>query len=786
MRKYLKNLFFPLDTHPAEKIIIILLAIIAAFLVFDKLHAQETTQAPNLIPPTLVKIVSKPTTELTAPNGEIVPVDLKLLDLPGATPDDKLDQVTVKAYYRYFEENGQKIGQLTFAGVTNDNGDQAALDAGAFYAQLPVSDNKLTTSSPLSIDGDNQKLLEAIRSLTKKPAVTPQVAPQQQAQAVQSGSGSGAAPANSEAAGYKSPEALKVPTVTISETTEGCTVRIDKAQAAAIQQSRQITYEDGAVKDGGTCSDTLDRYPIQKSYSVCKDTVDLAGKVANPQYMEFYVDRGGSRNDIGECTMDSEKVFQIQDDASICTISLDFNAEKATPQASQYYNNINGVRTQVAGCSPITDKAVPLKKSADGCTMRHDFTAKKSYQQESYKYTLDQTTYQALPCQDSETAVYSHVTTYKDSAGNNICNPVINDQAKTVAFQSRIQITVNGLTQSITDCTPDTTTTSVVSTTDGCTDMSKWLHDTKAGVSYGMERYYYLDASQRKYINECQNSTKTYLHDEVLSGWQNHDDKLAAYPLSTISISSEFGKYTLLNSGVKDGAILVNYADNGTTEVKNGLTEYADGSCDVNRLTDKVNAYKRPDATIYNKVIGQGKSISEYACTATSQPVWKWTGNTSAGKRFSTSKTLFCGDGIYGASLQYTVYSLFGEYSGTLLKTREDKAVIKTISKNKNFPSSINETAFSKNNYIAFYDNYGQPWRAHNDHYMIYTSGVIQADWFVAPSCQDYPNYISEGPIQASVIYKPPSIPSNFTYVFNAVPDYNGLDFSTWNAAEGW
>src|SRR3546814_8241806 len=79
------------------------------------------------------------------------------------------------------------------------------------------------------------------------------------------------------------------------------------------------------------------------------------------------------------------------------------------------------------------------------------------------------------------------------------------------------------LSQFITDCTPDTSTLAVQVTTDGCNDPANWLHDISAGVSYGQERYFFVDGGQRKYITSCQNSTTTYMQHVEITGWQNHD-----------------------------------------------------------------------------------------------------------------------------------------------------------------------------------------------------------------------------------------------------------------------
>src|SRR3546814_6941992 len=79
--------------------------------------------------------------------------------------------------------------------------------------------------------------------------------------------------------------------------------------------------------------------------------------------------------------------------------------------------------------------------------------------------TLDGILYQSRGCADNGT-VFPQSKIYTDSTGAYVCNPVVDQNAKTVALQSRIQITVNSLSQYITDCTPDTSTLAVQVTTE--------------------------------------------------------------------------------------------------------------------------------------------------------------------------------------------------------------------------------------------------------------------------------------------------------------------------------
>jgi len=95
---------------------------------------------------------------------------------------------------------------------------------------------------------------------------------------------------------------------------------------------------------------------------------------------------------------------------------------------------------------------------------------------------------------------------------------------------------VNGVEQFFTECKPDSTNIAIQSTIDGCDNPSLWNHDLAAGTSYGRERFYYLLDGIPQYVTECQDSEVAYPHHVETTGWQNHDDQLFAYRLTTVYI----------------------------------------------------------------------------------------------------------------------------------------------------------------------------------------------------------------------------------------------------------
>lgn len=537
-------------------------------------------------------------------------VDLGSLAAEGISP--KLTEgVTVKAYTRYVEFEGKKIGQMMLVAVEKD-GRRETLAPESFAAQFDIkTEAKLEPGKEVTVQGDRTALADALQRLQQqatpaKKDEKPQEVKVDAAKAQQSNSSP--EKRNEQAAAWQTPSPLPVTQEAkeaVQVRKDGCPVRIDTAGMRAIQQSRTETTKGGAVTGSSECSDDLSEvYPLQKGYSVCTDQVDLTARSARAQYKLYYVDAGGARLDVSDCAPDTEKTFPIVEKASVCTIFLDYNQHQAVPQSALVYVNANGVETQVRGCQASETKpAATMTQVTNLCSMRHDYSGGKSVQQATWVYLLDGVQYQAGSCSDTET-VYAHEKVYKDASGTYICAPVINIPNSSAVLQSRVRITVDGNGQYLTECKPDTSSLAVVRTTDTCTDPGKWTHDLAAGVSYGQERFYFMDGGQRQYVTNCQNGATVYTHQVEITDWENHDDQLYAYSKSTVYIVPPTGRYNIVAGEVLVGAQQMAYELQGTSDVANGQSEYA--GCSALRLTDRVQVWKRPNTTMYNIQIGTG------------------------------------------------------------------------------------------------------------------------------------------------------------------------------------
>ena len=638
--------------------------------------------APAMVP--IISISLRPIVATSVPLNEPAQIDLGFLQVPGV-PATLTQSVRVKAYTRYVNYEGRKIGQIVLVGIEK-NAHQEVLPTDAYAAQFELATPELDPTKEVVVKGDGAALVAALNRL----AETEQEAPQKQtevttddtnaAQPQNGGSGS----ENAQASSYKTPDPVTVSTDAIEAvrvTTAGCSIRIDLAQLRAIQQSKTETTKAGALISESACSDSAEGFDLQKSYTVCSDKVDLAGRTATAQYVLFYVDGGGSRQEITECASDLEKVFPVVEKFDACTTFLDYSNLKAVPQSTLIYQNDNNAEVQVRGCQASETKlAVALTPTTNGCSIRHDFGLGKSYQQATNTYLMDGIQYTAGGCIDDGTE-YTHATVYQDTAGGNVCTPIVDYTGGKVSLQSRIQISINGVGQYLTECTPDVGgQLALVATTDGCTNPATWEHDLITGQSFGQERHYYTYNGQPNYVNTCQNSQITYPHQIETTGWQNHDDQLFAYPLDTVYIAPSTGRYDIQVSQVQSGATQMPYQLTGTATLSAGTSTYV--GCDKYTDTNNVENYLRPDATSYAKPIGAGVPIGPSdVCSIQISTDWSYVSSRSVG--YTHVYWGNCGglndNNTAGYCYVPATKSIY-KYQGTKTLKREDNVIISTVS----------------------------------------------------------------------------------------------------------
>ena len=268
-------------------------------------------------------------------------------------------------------------------------------------------------------------------------------------------------------------------------------------------------------------------------------------------------------------------------------------------------NNLQSVRTCERSDSA---EPIPMSQVTDGCTIRHDFGNNVSEEMAMWTYERDGQYFQASPCSTTG-QTYPHEKVFKKN-GVNICQSMVDLEGRRVIPQYRTQITVNGVSQYIDQCTPESSAAlEINSTTDGCMNAAEFNHDITAGVSYGLERFYYEDPN-RVYVSSCQQSDSTYVHDVAVTSWKYNDEKKTAQPLSTVTINVAGQTYPIATHTLLPGAPEVAYASLGIESVQDLAGRYYEG-CNTFIPTKRSEVYERPDGTKLYVAISNGTPIDE-------------------------------------------------------------------------------------------------------------------------------------------------------------------------------
>lgn len=655
-------------------LVMLLLAMVLVLILFaSKAFAQDESSAGvggDAVAPVqkklMVKMKAKPLDPMVLSE---TPQELKLniKDIP-TLDKSMLKDVKFKGFIRRVEVDGQGISQVMLTGIEKDGETIKFNDDNAqeLSIQSESDSNQLNpANAEFTFDADPQILSAALAkleaALNEKQADDGNKDDEEEEQVIADQSGGVSAPqgsgkGNEQASQYQSPENFetseeKAPVITSSTTTDGCEIKIDLQQKVAIVFEKTITLSDGSESGRTECTESLTRYPLQKSFASCTPSINLENKKATAQFIHYYVNGSAQRVDTGECQDDSELKFDIVEKFDNCAIFIDIAQRKAVPQARLVYENDKNQIVEARGCQNSESKeAVPMTQNFNQCGIVHDYTRNVSKQQGAWIYALDGSYYQASACVDTDTT-YSHAQVYYNSAGAPICTPIVDQQSKTVTLSSRVAITVNGLQSFIKECTPDTDNRlNMTATTDGCTDPSTWTHNISTNQSFGKERYYYMLNNKREYVTQCIDSSTVYQHSSALAAYQYHDANLYAYPLYDIWITTSAGRHNIATSHLIPGTQQAPYTQTGFTDNPNGSFTYA--GCDKTQATTRTTHYDRPDDSKYDVVGGNGTPLrAVYSCTP---------GNKMGFVKTSSVVNNQVGTQLYGHSTPYKTMSVSG------------------------------------------------------------------------------------------------------------------------------
>lgn len=570
----------------------------------------------------LLSVVAKQKTELK--QNQLISIDLEIDEFAPLQEQVPTQGVSAHGYSRYVVVKGKRIGQ-TVLNKLSKNGKSVSLNPDNFVSQFDIqvgSDKvELDPETVLKVDGNEPELIEALKELEEKQGEEEeedqeqqdqQEQPRQNSAAGNTGSsgnsgGQSQSPQSQTTAPYEVPtQGNETVTTEIRIVTDGCDLVIDNQSGLVREQSKSQTFENGVMVAESACSESGRTFPIQRSYAACPDTVDIPGRIARPQYTEYFNDADQVRQELSDCQIDEDQGFTITENNS-CPVDVDLLKGTAIIQSKLVYINGNNTELQVRECQPSeTQDPIDMQRDFSACSIKHDFDAGISKPLATWIYEYDGTFYQASPCIETET-IYAHEQIYTQN-GVDVC-PVIIDMSGQIAVpQYRTAITVDGQTEFIDECRPNENGgLQFMATTETCDNPVLFQHDIGAGVSYGLQRFYYENPNP-VYVTECQIGGPTYTHSHELTGWKLDDDQLFGQALKTVSINVNGKNYPIVENALLDGEQQIAYIAEAAQTI--GLEDAkSHEGCQVFQQTQIKQNYVRPDDTVLETLVGTGDPL---------------------------------------------------------------------------------------------------------------------------------------------------------------------------------
>jgi hypothetical protein len=396
----------------------------------------------------------------------------------------------------------------------------------------------------------------------------------------------------------------------ISESSDDCKPEVDLDNERVTLLSR-LTYRDRTGKDVAVseCAPSKTQFEMEREYGSCSDAVDLEAGIAQAQYTLSYTDEKASRQEVSDCMPDEEQAFKIEEKQN-CTFDFDLENGEAIVNTSLIYTNGDKVEVSVRECAPSeTIEPIQMTAEPNGCSMQHDFGVGLSTEMAMWTYEYEGQLFQASPCITTETT-YTHSKVF-DKNGIDVCTPIVDMASGKAVRQYRTEITVNGSSDVIAGCQPDEANMlGIYSTVNGCDDPASFDHDLAAGLSYGLERYYYdVPGRGRTYVTACQRNDQKFTHSVSPNGWKYNDAKLRAQQLVDVSIKVNAKAFKIATSYLQPGTSEIAYTFVRNQDSPDYSRKYYNG-CTEMVPTKRTKIYTRPDGSSYSRASGDGTTLN--------------------------------------------------------------------------------------------------------------------------------------------------------------------------------
>ena len=494
--------------------------LIAALLVCSAANAVESTTQLPALPKKEENVI-----ELKITKNSANTVEAQIINVDDAAKKNKLEKVSVI---------GTKIHHEATANskpVTEISWNKASLadkttELSSSLKSKVVSSNGLAVGDKFKARGDQKQLIESIDKLSIKEASEKPAHKKPTKTNSSSGGSSSADPSNSGMASNTSKlsslSAVRQSAASISSTTTsdpgtevtsttGCAWRVDYQLNKVFIQQR--TTLDG--KETRACHDSATSFTLQKDYNSCPITVNTSTSKVTPNFQYFFLDAEKGTNAVDSCQPDNSRSTTLAITKSYsCADYVNIVSKVAYAQFKQTYKDTDQKDVLLTDCAIDSSKSYPIVEDTASCSIRHLFDAGYSIQQSRLYYTKDDETIVVQSCADTSKK-YSHTTT------SDTCTPIINNNQVTTF--SRKYITIDGIRQYISDCTPLNSNVTIQS--ENCTT-NPYTHDLVAGQSFRNKNYFYLDGNNNRVdVSSCVKSTESFsqLEDSSVCTEQNDD-----------------------------------------------------------------------------------------------------------------------------------------------------------------------------------------------------------------------------------------------------------------------
>ncbi|WP_153041433.1 hypothetical protein [Pseudovibrio sp. Ad26] len=403
--------------------------------------------------------------------------------------------------------------------------------------------------------------------------------------------------------------------IKMAQVTDGCNIRHDFGNSLSTEMAMWIYQKDDQFFQASPCSVTENTYPHEKVFKkngvdICQTMVDLSGRRAIPQY-RTQITVGGASQYIDQCTPDSNASIEIKSTTEGCINPAEFNHDIAAGVSygleRHYFEN--PTREYVSSCQQ------------GGTTYVHNVDVS------SWKHNDEKKVAQPLSDVSINVAgqVYPIASNMMLPGAPEVAYTKLETEAEQVASGRYFEGCYAFVPTRLTDVfeRPDSTRLEVPlgdgevfeegyqckPTIEGCISPADFTHDFTAGVSTGLERFYYTNPD-RVYVGNCQKGDTNYTHIAQTSAWKYDDPKRKARPLSDVSIKIEGLSYTIATKKLLPNAQYVAYTKKNIEEVEAPSERYYEG-CNAMVPVQRNQVYERPDGSKHSVTISNGTPVNE-------------------------------------------------------------------------------------------------------------------------------------------------------------------------------